>query len=110
MFEELWEERERVSFLTGRPLTSYEGTPLWYSIFAHVSSKAKNRYPKFILHKPNIVFLDPEEHTLFDYGNEESRARYTEKMKDKGIECDWQKLFDLKEELRQEYISLYGGY
>ncbi len=100
IFDEIWNEREHRSFLSNKPLDKYEGTDLWYNLFAHVLSKALNKYPKFMLKKENIVLLTPEEHALFDHGSAKQRAKYADENK-----CNWFKLYNLEEELKLEYIA-----
>jgi hypothetical protein len=55
LFEEIWEERERVDFITGEPIM--EAT---VQNFAHVLSKGA--YPQHRLNKENIVLLTAENH------------------------------------------------
>jgi hypothetical protein len=98
MFEEIWEEREKVSFISGKSLKGYENGKFFYHLFAHVLSKGS--HPKFRLNKENIVLLTPEEHNLYDFGSEENREAYAERNK-----CSWAKLYELKEKLRQEYYE-----
>jgi hypothetical protein len=97
MFKEIYEERDLVSFLTGAPIPSFDLQERTLNLFAHVLSK-KN-YPKFRLYKKNIVLLTAEEHHLFDHGNSDQRKNYAQRTPN----CDWEKLYKLKEELKQEY-------
>ena len=97
LFEKIWGEREHFSFLSGKPLDGYTGD-LWYNLFAHVLSKAQNKYPEFILYEKNIVLLTPKEHDLFDKGSSSQRRKYAEETG-----CIWDKLFELKSELIEEY-------
>lgn len=101
MFEQIWEEREHKSFLTGKPLDYHLGKNTWFNLFAHVLSKAQNKYPKFKLYKKNIILLTPEEHRLLDHGTEDERRRYAE---EEG--CDWDLILELKEELKYEYKAI----
>jgi len=89
LFETLWNIRERVSFLTGRPV------PFSPSTFAHVLPKSK--YPGLRLYDKNIIFLTLEEHTLLDAGTKEQRAKYAQQYL-----CDWNTIDKLKEELLNE--------
>ena len=98
LFDEIWAERKQVSFLSNKRLSHYENTPFWFNLFAHVLSKALNKYPKFILHKENIILLTPEEHTLLDHGSESQREKYAEEN-----QCDWDDIYDLKEKLKEDY-------
>jgi len=104
LFSVIWNTRDRVSFISGKPLNRYEGTNFFPNLFAHVLSKAQNKYHKFKLYDKNIVLLTPEEHTLFDHGTEEQREKY----KLQNPSTDWEKLYNLKEQLKKEYISNYG--
>lgn len=102
LFEALWEVRERVSFISGIPL----GVTMSVNFFAHVLSKAPNKYPKFKLYDKNIAFLTAHEHTLLDHSSEDKRQKYAEEMKSKGVLVDWNKLYTLREELKREYEQL----
>jgi len=108
LFLSLWSTREKVSYLSGKPLAHLEGykdnkelAGLFYSIFAHVLSKALNKYPKFRLEPTNIIFLSPEEHTLLDHGTEDQRKKYA-----KDNNCNWDKVYSLREELKEKYKNL----
>jgi hypothetical protein len=100
VFEQIWGEREHKSFLSGLPLDAYKGDK-WYSLFAHILSKAQNKYPKFKLYKKNIVLLTPDEHRMLDQGTIEEREVYA---KEQG--CDWDVILELKEELKYEYKAI----
>ncbi len=96
IFEQIWKERPHKCFVCDRPI--YDATA---SNFAHVLSKAKNKYPKFKLNPRNIVLLchDSEHSHHFDYDNKPHSDL-------KGIE--WNKMFQLQSQLLTEYIELYG--
>lgn len=96
VFKEIWEERPRVSFISGESLQRYDGTNKFVSLFAHVL--AKGRYPHLRLSKDNVVMLTPHEHYLFDHGTKKQRQDYA-----KNFLVDWHKIFKLKEELIQKY-------
>jgi len=101
VFREIMEEREHVSFISGI------WVPCITHNWAHVLAKGLNKYPKFKLHKPNIRFLTAREHDLYDKGTEDQRDKYADHMFSKrGIAVDWQKLYDLREELKEEYKQL----
>ena len=102
LFEEIWNEREHRSFLSNKPLKQFEGTNLYYNMFAHVLSKALNKYPKYMLNKENIVLLTPDEHTLLDHGSEQQRVKYA-----KDNNCSWLPLYELKEKLIKQYKNEY---
>jgi hypothetical protein len=108
LFLKLWKERDKVSFLSGKPLAHLENyknnkelSGLYYSIFAHVLSKALNKYPKFKLKPENIILLSPEEHTMLDHGSESQREKYA-----KENNCDWNKVYKLRDKLKEEYNNL----
>ena len=84
--------------LSGEPLDHLYGTDLWVNCFAHVLSKAKNQFPKYMLYKSNIQLLTPQEHFLFDQGYAEQREKYAN-----GRNCDWKKLYAFKESLKEQY-------
>lgn len=96
LFGEIWEKREKVSFLSGYPLMEFAYSPFFLNCFAHVL--AKGRYPKFRLKETNIILLTPDEHYMFDFGTVAQRKKYAEKMN-----CDWMKVYGLKDELLEEY-------
>ena len=98
MFEEIWASREHKSFLSGQDVSKYYDSPMFVNLFAHVLSKAKNRYPEYKLYPENIALLTPKEHFLFDQGNEAQRQRYAEENN-----CSWKPLFDLKKALIERY-------
>lgn len=108
IFEEIWYERDRVSFISGENLEHYFDTPFFVNLFAHVLAKAKNKYPKFKLYKKNIVLLSPREHSLFDQGTMDLREKYRREMAEQGIIVDWDKLFDLFIELKEEYNEKFN--
>jgi hypothetical protein len=98
LFESLWETRTKVSYLSGKDLSR---TPdfLMLNIFAHVLPKGK--YPKYRLNAENIIFLDPDEHYLLDFGTEDQREKYA-----KENNCSWEDIYRLAEKLKKEYNRL----
>ena len=50
------------------------------------------------IYEKNIVLLTHDEHTLFDFGTEEQREQYA-----RLTGADWNKLYNLREELLREY-------
>ncbi len=94
-YQEIWEEREHVSFLTGFPLS------FSISNFAHVLAKGHGKYPWMRWYKKNIVLLTPHEHFLYDMGTEELRFMY----KKNNPSADWDRLFELRKELVIEYAD-----
>jgi len=103
VFMEIWNSRPHVSFLSGEDLNQFEGTPFFWSLFAHVLSKAKNKYYKYKLEPKNIILITPEEHMIFDHGSEDQRIKYAKRNK-----FDWKPVYDLKKQLRDEYIREHG--
>jgi hypothetical protein len=61
LFNEIWEEREHVSELSGKPLLP-KGHYQWHWQFLHVLSKGS--YPSYRLNKENIMLALPEEHAI----------------------------------------------
>lgn len=106
IFRVVWITRVKKSFLTGFWLRSYESTPLFYNMFAHVLAKGQNKYPYFRNYFKNIVLLTPGEHALYDQGTEEQRILYSAEVEMSSggkNKADWAKLEALGEELKEEY-------
>ena len=61
LFRYVWETREHVSEVSGRPLLP-EGHCHWHWQFAHVLSKGA--YPSYKLKPENIMLMLPEEHAI----------------------------------------------
>ena len=101
LFENIWENGNKRSFLSNLPIKIHRESNFWYNIFAHVLSKSQSKYPKFKLYSKNIVQLTPYEHFLLDQGTQEMREKYAEEFN-----CDWDKIYSLKEELKKEYLLL----
>jgi hypothetical protein len=101
LFDTIWATRPHVSFISDLPISIQPHTPLWYSVFAHVLAKGK--YPSFRLLDRNIVLLLPKEHALFDQGTKELRSMYRLSCESYGGGCDWDKLYELREQLKSEY-------
>jgi len=101
LFDAIWKTRPHISFVSNKTINIEYHSDLWFSLFAHVLSKGT--YPNFRLLDKNIQLLLPEEHTLYDQGTEEKRQKYAQACENEGGGCDWQKLFDLQEELKHEY-------
>ena len=59
LFNHIWETREQVSELSGKPLL-FKGHFQWYWQFLHVLPKGT--YPKYKLNPDNIILALPEEH------------------------------------------------
>ena len=85
LFEEIWNEREHVSFLSGKKLGKFN-----VSYFAHVVARSKSLSLSYS--KENIVLLTVEEHSLFDHGTEAQREMYAIKNS-----LSWDRLFKLRD-------------
>lgn len=92
MFEDIWDERPHVSFVSGKPL----GDQMAPWMFAHVLPKG--RYPHARLDKENIVLLTFKEHFLLDHGTIAQREEYAEESN-----ANWDKLIALRDKLTQKY-------
>lgn len=106
IFKQIWMLSDRRSFITGLYLREYLNTDLFINIFAHVLPKGQNQYPYFKYYAKNIVLLTPGEHSLLDQGTEEARISYSLDIEERTggkAKADWQKLYDLKEELKKKY-------
>lgn len=101
MFRWIWDNRERRSFLSDRPLDKYRDD-VWIILFAHVLNK-KN-YQAYKLNPDNVVLLTPYEHQLFDQGTQKLRERYA-----KDVGCDWEKLYNYRDRLLEEYNELLNN-
>jgi hypothetical protein len=101
LYKQLWDTRPHVSFLSDIEINIPEGSDWWFNIFAHVLAKALNKYPKYKLYAPNIIFLTPEEHRLLDFGTNEQRLKYAEEHN-----CSWNKIYNLAEELKSSYPNI----
>lgn len=91
VFTSIAESREWKCFVTGEILHALKPTQ-----FAHVISKAENKYPKYKLNPDNIVLLSDWAHYQWDFGVR------SELKKDKRFD----KLFTLEQELLNEYKSV----
>lgn len=98
-FKIIWTIPPMNSYLSGVSLRNYFNSNLAYSCCAHVLSKAQNKYPHFRLYLKNIRLLSVYEHRVMDAGTEEQRISYSKEVKT----ADWQKIWDLKAELEEEY-------
>lgn len=96
IFREIAVERPLISFISGLRVKGV------VSNFAHVLAKGK--FPHYRLHKPNIVLLTEKEHELFDAGTEEQREKYKVTMGQGGVVVNWDKLYQLRDELKQTYF------
>ena len=74
LFNEIWEEREHISELTGKDLL-HKGHFKWHWQFLHLLNK--NTYSKMKFDKRNIILALPEEHE-----NQESFPKFIEMRDD----------------------------
>lgn len=89
MFKEIWKRRRHISFVSGARLGEFS-----VSFFAHVISKAQNKYYEFKLYPRCVVLLTQDEHHQWDNGVREELAK----------DRRWKKMFDLEAELKAEYM------
>lgn len=82
--EYIWNTREHVSEVSGKPLL-HEGHMLFHHQFAHLLNR---RYTYYVLNPDNIILLLPEEH--------EHQEKYPEFIK-------------RQDEMRREYYEKYYG-
>ena len=92
MFDEIWNERPRVSYVSGESLQRWEDTKLFVNLFSHILPKGN--YSRYRLNKENIILLTPQQHMCWH--------SYT---RDKLLTMDagWRKVFDLYDRLKEEY-------
>ena len=119
LFMEIYQQRPKESFISGISLEKYTGK-LWFNLFAHVIPKngdnelsfentdLKNKYLR--LNKDNIVLLTPYEHMLFDHGTEKQREDYKIISRKHGIIVDWNKLYELKKQLKTKIKNELQNY
>jgi len=92
MFQEIWDSmKEHKSFINGENIPFFD-----VSCFAHVLSKAENKFPKFKLYKKCVVLITINQHTQWDKGLREDLRKLPE----------WDKMFKLEAELKEEYKLL----
>jgi hypothetical protein len=93
IFQEIWNERPHESFINRESISYFD-----VSLFAHVLAKAQNRFPHFKLYKKCIVLITREQHYQWDNGIREDLEKLPE----------WDKMFKLEAELKEEYALLYA--
>jgi hypothetical protein len=103
IFKQIWILSNKRSFVSGLFLREFQNTEFFYNCFAHVLGKGVSQYPYFKYYAKNIVLLTPGEHALLDQGSEEARISYSLDVKG----TDWQRLYDLREELKKEYKKVF---
>lgn len=88
--ESIWATREHVSWISGTPLGDE------YNVMCMFHILSKGAYSGYRLYDKNIILTTPQEH--YDWHN---------MIRDKLLERDsrWQNVFDLYEELQQEYYA-----
>lgn len=89
IFNEIWEEREHVSQVSGEPLVG-KSHPKWHWQFAHILPKSI--YGKMKCDKRNIYLVTIEEHEKQTKRPNETRA-----------DSNWGAFWATFETLRQEY-------
>lgn len=87
VFKQIASTRKHVSFVSGDEIKN-----LTHANMAHVLPKAANKYPLFKLYPKNIQILTFDEHFLWDNKRESLRDK-----------PQWEKMFLLEEELKEEY-------
>jgi len=96
LFNEIWEERQHVSSISGHPLFN-KGHFLWHNQFSH--TLPKSIYKRYAKEKFNIVLMLPSEHKFYEH--------FTEKDKLNPLYLDhqpqWDALFELADILSQRY-------
>jgi len=92
VFEKIALERPHECYVTGEVIKH-----LGISNCAHVLSKKSA--PLFRLNPDNIQFLSFKAHYLYDFGTKKQREDF-------GYSEGWEKLYLLKEKLREEYKEL----
>ena len=90
LFDLLFEERAKVSQVSGKPLISDKNHFQFYWQFSHILTKGA--YPKYRGLKENIKLVTPEEHDLWEH--------HKDKIKD---DPKWQWVFDKAEQLKSKY-------
>jgi len=103
LFRQIWLYSNKRSIVSGLPLSQYVNTPFFFSCFAHILAKGMNKYPYYKFLAKNIALVSPSEHHLYDNDTEEQRTRYCSEVKT----ANWQPLYDLQEELKQEYKKVF---
>jgi hypothetical protein len=100
MFIDLWFNLcvmgDKRSELSGRKLSHFYNTDMWYSCFAHILRKGKYTY--FKLYSKNILIVHPEEHHLIDNGTKLQKIQYEKKHN-----CSFDVFYQKQEYLLSEY-------
>lgn len=94
VFEEIWSIRPHVSQISGEDL----GDILDVSYFSHILPKGQNKYPHYKLDPRNIILKTKDEHYMWEH------------CKSALLDLpEWKWIFDLENELKEEYKKLYPG-
>ena len=101
LFKWIWITSQKSSWLSGRSLSSLEGSDRWVNCFGHVLNKKK--YPHFRLYWGNIRLLHPDSHHIIDHGTLDDRISYSQRVK----EADFGKWDTLEEELKELYSNVF---
>lgn len=103
LFRLAWALSNKRSFLSGLPLGQHYNTRLFPNCFAHVLSKAQNKYPHFKLYLGNIYLLTPGEHYIYDHGRDQDRIKYSKQVET----ADWSKIDKVGEDLKVLYQDTF---
>jgi hypothetical protein len=87
VFQKLWEERPHTCFVSGNQLE--------FSHYICFHILGKGAYPKYRLNPDNIIFVSREYH---DDWHSMTKPELIKK------DCDWQKVFDIYDTLKERYI------
>jgi hypothetical protein len=85
-FLSIWREREHYSFVSN----VFLGHEPLAHFFSHILSRSS--YPEASLDPENIVFMTFDEHQLYEF----NRHKVVDKP-------EWQKVFDLRDQLKDKY-------
>ncbi len=108
IYNTLWHNLPRKSFISGLWLRSFYGTDIFFNCFCHVLNQTK--WPHFRWYYKNIVLMTPGEASLYQQASEEERIQYalTLEQESKGrATADWSKLKKLQEELEADYKKAF---
>lgn len=100
MFKHIWNIEPHFSFISGIPIR--HPSP---ANFAHILSKAVNRFPHYRLNPGNIVLVLPEEHNLIDQGTEKQREAYCRRIKSASFRPFYAKAERLSKEYSDHYLK-----
>ena len=104
IFQTLWRQLPKKSFVSGLWLRSYDNTPLWDNCFVHILPVDKFKYFKYYF--GNIILVSPGERGLWLQGSDEERIQYAldiEEKSDGRSTANWKGVAELEEALKKEY-------